>query len=93
MNEFIVGQAVRLSVEIRNISGVLADPTALSLFLKSPAAEIVEHVGDVVKDAIGKYHFDLSLDDSGTYGYRWQSTGENQGVVEGGIFVCPQVVN
>lgn len=92
MDDLTVGDVVRLSVEISDISGALADPSTISLYVKPPSSSAESHTSDIVKDAVGKYHFDLPLDVAGSYGYRWQTTGANQGVVEGGLYVYPQRV-
>lgn len=91
MTDFMIGDVARLSVEISNVDGALADPTTISIYIKSPSAAGVTFT-NVTKDAVGKYHFDLPLDSAGSYGYRWQSSGENQGISEGGLYVYPQRV-
>lgn len=86
----LVGDMARLSVTIKNIAGAVADPSALTLEVKDPGGVITPYSGSVVKDSVGKYHYDLPLSDSGYYKFRWGATGENQGVVEGGFSVSPQ---
>ena len=61
----------------------------LSLVIQAPDGTITTHTTDIVKDSTGNYHFDLALDSSGSYGYRWQSVGTNRGAIEGGVFVSP----
>ena len=92
MDNLTVGDVARLSVEITNISGVLADPSTILLYIKLPSSAAESHTSDIVKDAVGKYHFDLPLNVAGSYGFRWQTTGANQGVTEGGLYVYPQRV-
>ena len=92
MSNFIVGDVARLSVSILDVAGVPSDPTSLSLVIQAPDGTSTTHTSDIVKDSVGKYHFDLPLDLAGSYGYRWQSSGENQGVSEGGLYVYPQRV-
>lgn len=92
MDNLTVGDVARLSVEITDISGTLADPSTISLYIKPPSSAAELHTSDIVKDAVGKYHFDLSLGVAGSYGFRWQTTGANQGVTEGGLYVYPQQV-
>lgn len=93
MSNFIVGDVVRLSVSVADVTGALSDPSSLALVIKSPSGSSATHTSDIVKDSVGNYHFDLPLDLPGSYGFRWQSTGTNQGVAEGGIYVSPQRVN
>ena len=85
MANFLVGDVARISVAILDVVGTPADPTELVLTIKSP--EGVTSTPAPVKDSTGNYHFDLSLDLPGSYGFRWQSQGANKGVVEGGIYV------
>lgn len=93
MSNFIVGDVARLSVSITDVMGALGDPSSLSLVIQDPGGTSTTHTSDIVKDSVGNYHFDLALDSSGSYGYRWQSLGTNQGVIEGGIFVSPQRIH
>ena len=93
MSNFIVGDVARLSVSILDVAGVPSDPTSLSLVIQAPDGTSTTHTSDIVKDSTGNYHFDLALDSSGSYGYRWQSLEANQGVIEGGIFVNPQRIH
>ena len=92
MSNFIVGDVARLSVSILDVAGVPSDPTSLSLVVQSPGGTTT-YTDAIVKDSVGNYHFDLPLDYAGSYGYRWQSLGANQGVIEGGIFVNPQRIH
>lgn len=89
MSNFIVGDVARLSVSILDVAGVPSDPTSLSLVIQAPDGTSMTHTSDIVKDSTGNYHFDLALDSSGSYGYRWQSVGTNRGAIEGGVFVSP----
>ena len=93
MSNFIVGDVARLSLSIADVAGVPGDPSSLLLVIKSPGGGIATYTSEIVKDSTGNYHFDLALDSSGSYGYRWQSLGANQGVIEGGIFVNPQRIH
>lgn len=93
MSNFIVGDVARLSLSIADVAGVPGDPSSLLLVIKSPGGGITTYTSEIVKDSTGNYHFDLALDSSGSYGYRWQSLGANQGVIEGGIFVNPQRIH
>jgi len=92
MGNFIVGDVARISLEIRNTAGTLADPSSLAFYAKAPNLAVIDRSSEIVRDDAGLYHFDLQLDSAGSYGYRWQSTGENQGVEEGTIYVYPQRV-
>lgn len=82
-----VGDAVRIFLEVRDVNGALADPTALELGVRLPDGSDATYVP--TKDAVGKYHYDFGLEQSGTYRFRGKATGQNQSVVNGGIFVYP----
>ena len=77
MFNFIVGDVARLALSIADVAGVPGDPSSLLLVIKSPGGGITTYTSEIVKDSVGKYHFDLPLDLAGSYGYRWQSSGEN----------------
>lgn len=86
MYSFLQGQVARVSVEILNIDNVLADPTSLIFKIKKPDGTVViESV--TIKTSVGKYYFDLELAASGTYLFRWESSGNNKGAIEGRVNV------
>lgn len=93
MSNFIVGDVARISVAISDFNGDLGDPSSLAVIVRTPTNSIVDLTADVVKDSIGNYHVDVSLDFAGSYGYRWRSLGSNQGAVEGSFFVNPWMLN
>lgn len=76
-----IGDKTRLSVTFLNIAGAVADPTTVTLKLRTPAPASVEssHVYGVdiavVRESTGIYHYDLSLPTSGVWWYRWDATG------------------
>ena len=83
------GQVARIAVAITDITGVPADPTALLLKIKFPDGSVVPHVGDIVKDSVGNYHYDQPLTLAGSHRVRWESSGVAQGAVEESLFVFP----
>lgn len=90
MINFIVGDMARLGLDVSDVSGALADPSSISLRVRSPVGVVTTLTGELVKDAVGKYHFDLALDENGYYQYQWVCTGQNRGVTEGGFLVAPK---
>jgi len=92
MSNFQVGDVARISVSVKNISGQLSDPSRITLVVKAPSAALSDKSASVVKQSVGVYYADVELTEPGSYGFRWNTTGENQGVVEGGVFVSPNRV-
>jgi len=79
---FEVSQLIRFSVETKNSSGVLTDPTALKFRIKPIiAAEYTKSWSanaEVVKDSTGKFHIDYTLLEEGEHPVRWEATGTIQ---------------
>ena len=75
-----------------SIDGVATDPTGPTCKYKDPSASIVSktHPGDaeVVKDATGRYHLDITIDEAGTWYYNWSGTGTAQAAEEGSFDVA-----
>jgi hypothetical protein len=76
--DYIVGQRPRFDFQIRD-AGVLVDPTTLNFAFEKPDATVTTYVygtdAELVKDATGKYHVELTLDQSGWWSWRQESTG------------------
>ncbi len=87
-----VGDVARLQVTI-TISGVNSDPTDITCRIKSPTAstETVTYPGQIVKDAVGVYHYDLLLTSVGDWYFTWLSTGAASASAPGRLF-CDSVV-
>lgn len=82
MNEYDVGDAVRFSATFANSGGTAADPSNVFFKIKDPTGTIGTYTmsgtgtnTDLVKDSVGNYHIDVTLDESGIWHYRWQGTG------------------
>ena len=78
-NFYELNTEVRLTgdffIECTDIS---ADPTEIVLYVLSPLGVQTSYSyadGDVVRDGVGKYHFDLLTSASGTWLYKWQGLG------------------
>lgn len=85
------GSETRISVTFTVVStGQKADPTTVTLEVKNPCGSEARYTYDasqVIKDALGQFHYDLAIPDSaeseGEWKYRWTGTGAAVGVVEG----------
>lgn len=75
-NTYDVGDLVRLSAVFRNSAGAATDPTAPTLTYKKPSGTLVTVVSPtLIKDSTGNYHYDVTLDESGSWWYRFSGTG------------------
>jgi hypothetical protein len=85
-NTYDIGDRIRSNVEFRTIASVLTDPTTIVFKYKDPSENTTTLTfgvdAAVVKDAVGAYHVDWDIDESGTWHYRWEGTGALVGAVE-----------
>jgi len=66
------GQTVRVSAEFKNLNGDLLDPTKVVLIITN-SQFATDYSPEVIRDSLGKYHFDLLLDEpDGHYVYHWE---------------------
>ncbi|WP_341928778.1 hypothetical protein [Methyloversatilis discipulorum] len=101
MSEYIQGQLVRLSCVFRDAAAAPADPTEVT-FKHRPAsiadAEATVKTyppgesGGIVRDGIGQYHVDVSMDEPGEHWWRWESTGAAQAADQGLFVVLPALL-
>lgn len=93
---FVIGAVAKIAVTIKNDAGVLADPSAFRLRVKSPSGILTNYVfgsaAEIVKDAVGTYHAVIPLTEAGKWTYRWEADTPNVGVVEGVIAVKKSIV-
>lgn len=86
LQEFDLGDAPRVIVTFRDFSGVLADPTTVTVKIKKGDGSIVTKLFgtdvEVVKDSAGIYHIDIDTDMSGTWTVRGEGTGAVKAAIE-----------
>lgn len=75
-----VGDLVRASATFRGLDGVAADPTAVVGKYRDPSGNI--STASVTQDSVGGYHFDIDVDEAGTWYYRFAGTGAIQAAGE-----------
>lgn len=80
LNSVDEGDVVELSASFRDASSqALLDPDVVTLRIQkgTNAVVILTYGIDsvIVKDGVGLYHADLTMDVPGTFTYRWLSTG------------------
>ena len=76
-NTYDKGALVRISVTF-TVSAVNTDPTTIALKVQDPSGNEATYtyaLGQVTKTAIGKYQYDLDIDEMGYWYYRWIGTG------------------
>lgn len=81
MGVYQVGDAVTLQATFTNLSGVNADPTAVSLKVTDPGGTTTTYTynpGDVTKTATGVFQYVLSITTAGRYTYKWFGAGTVQ---------------
>lgn len=86
INEYDKGDSVRCRATFKDSSNALIDPTAVSFKYKNPSGTITTLVygtdAALVKDSTGNYHVDVNANQSGTWYYRFSSTGTGQAADE-----------
>jgi hypothetical protein len=96
MNNYRVGQRVRVTAIFKNASEQLADPSAVILYVDPPSADTITYTfgvdGQLVKDAVGNYHCDFVVDDDGDWAYEWKGTGVVQAADDGILTVSAREV-
>lgn len=76
-------------------TGLPVDPTEAEFTSTSPSGVATLRVGiggGIVKDSVGRYHFDYDADASGFWHEKWEGTGSNAGVDENTTYVAPSGV-
>lgn len=88
---FIIGEVVRLSLRVADLTGLAADPGTVTLKVKPGSGVVTDYLygaaPEVVRDGTGIYHADIALTAIGLWAYRWQLTTPNAGAAEGVINV------
>lgn len=82
MSRYPLGQPVRLSTTVRDLSGTLVDAGAISLVLQRPDGTPQTYLTPT-RDSLGTYHQDIPAADLvtvGHYPFKWVSTGTGAGV-------------
>jgi len=77
MAVFQRGETVVLSLEVKNSAGSYVDPASTpTVKVKDPAGTVVVNEAQLVKDAVGKYHYDYTSADTaavGPYNVRYKA--------------------
>lgn len=73
-----IGDQIHLESGTFKASGVATDPTTITLIVTDPSgnADTYTHaLSQIDKDATGQYSKDITVDETGTWTYRWVGTG------------------
>lgn len=91
MTTYDKGDLVRVSGMFADSAGVATDPTVVKFSFTNPAGTTTTYTYptdvQLVKDSTGNYHVDIDASSSGTWLYRFYSTGTGQAAAEGEFFV------
>lgn len=79
MNRYEVNNLIRLSVQFQVLIGsVPVDPTSVKLLVKKPDQTVDTYTladGQVIRDSVGNYHYDLVNAQCGYYYYQFEGGG------------------
>ena len=89
MNEYDVGDMIRVRGSFTNSAGAVVDPSSITFqyrqFLADPLSltTLVYGVGSITRVSTGEYYHDLAVNTDGEWRYRWNGLGANAAAVEG----------
>jgi hypothetical protein len=89
-NDYDVGDLVRCSAEFKDAQGEYVDPDVVIFKVRILGQPITTHtydsenqdIGDIIREDEGRYYIDVPASSSGTWYYRFESTGEGQAAEE-----------
>ena len=92
-NSYLKGQMIKCSVVFKdNATGAYVDPTTVTFRELDPSRNAANHVYgvdvNVIKSSTGNYYYNLTLDEAGTWYYRWDCTGTYVGAAEARVECC-----
>lgn len=94
IHTYDIGDVVKIFSNFKQ-NGLDMDPSTITLKVVRPDATSQSYTyagGTVVKDSTGNYHVDVAPAISGTYKYRWSSSGTGAAAEEGTFQVRTQKV-
>ena len=96
-NSYPIGDTVTLSASYTTVEGdAPLDPSAIVLYILDPAGTETTQTypGQVVRDSVGEYHYDLVVPKSGTWFYKFTGTGTGISTAsqDGSFAVQPSVL-
>lgn len=92
-NVYDVGDLIKVSGVFTDEDDEDIDPTTVTFKFTDPSGNTTTYLygtdDELVWDSKGHYHVNVSIDESGTWYYRWASTGTGQAAEEGSFVVRP----
>lgn len=85
-NKYDIGKIVRLSVEFKDAVGTFVDPGQVFLKIRDSFGVVIIKQfgvdGDLIKDAVGRYHLDQEATKEGIWFYRFEGKVSNKSATE-----------
>lgn len=78
MSVLAVGSQVRFRGSFSNLTGVLTDPTTITLKVRPPGGAQTAYTfaaAQLIKESTGIYRMDLAINTGGVWTYRWEGAG------------------
>jgi hypothetical protein len=79
MSSYDIGDRRKLTCEVRDEDGDLADPTALTFTMREPDATLTVYVwqtdAELVRTAVGTFHTYWDCSQAGAHRWRFAATG------------------
>lgn len=90
MATYDIGDVVKLTGTFRDVDGDLANPTTVTLTVLEPDG--TTSTPSASSSSTGIYTATVTIDQSGTWRYRWEGTGDVVTAEEGSFDVRPRRV-
>jgi len=87
-NTYDIGDLVKVTGTWTDSDDAALDPTAVFLVYKDPSGNVCDALqygvgAEITKASTGVYTCNISIDEAGSWYYRWYSTGTGQAAQEG----------
>ena len=88
MNQYDVGDVVRLRGSFTNSAGSSVDPSSVTAQFRQINADplsyttVVYGVGSITRVSTGEYFMDVAVNTDGEWRYRWNGLGANSAAIE-----------
>ncbi len=90
-NVYDIGDLVKVAGAFTDVDDQDVDPTTVTFKFTDPSGNTTTYIyetdDELVQDSKGHYHANVSIDEAGTWFYRWESTGTGQAAEEGHFVV------
>ena len=93
MTVYHIGDTVRLQCTFTNAASVNTDPAAVALTVQDPSGTDTAYTyagATITRSAAGVYYVDVTIDEAGTWEFRWVGTGTVTQADQGSFYVVAQ---